>query len=210
MDIMADIACIATGGFAVNMTADIACIATGGFVLNMTSDIACIATGGTVVSVLDDIIARGADPSQIVVVCIVAAPPALKKLSEKYLGKHSGPSQCCVSIRSHVLMQICAPCCLICPSNRVVLSKPMGERLMQVSECFASCEVAVYVCLCMVCAVLCVCVLVSNLFGQCRPTFLVSAVQSVWQVLSNLSGECCPICLASAVQCDSVVKASSP
>lgn len=45
-----------------------------------------LATGGTVVNVLDDIIARGADASQIVVVCIVAAPPALKKLSEKYLG----------------------------------------------------------------------------------------------------------------------------
>lgn len=43
--------------------------------------------GGTVVNVLDDIIARGADASQIVVVCIVAAPPALKKLSEKYLGE---------------------------------------------------------------------------------------------------------------------------
>ena len=40
-------------------------------------------------NVLDDIIARGADASQIIVVCIVAAPPALRKLSEKFLGTPS-------------------------------------------------------------------------------------------------------------------------
>lgn len=40
--------------------------------------------------VLDDIVARGADASQIIVVCVVAAPPALKKLSEKYLGDQPG------------------------------------------------------------------------------------------------------------------------
>ncbi len=42
--------------------------------------------GGTMVSVLEDIVSRGADPSNIIVVCVVAAPPALKKLSEKFVG----------------------------------------------------------------------------------------------------------------------------
>lgn len=44
------------------------------------------ATGGTVVNVLDDIISRGADASKITIVCVVACPPALKKLSEKFPG----------------------------------------------------------------------------------------------------------------------------
>ena len=44
-------------------------------------------SGGTVVNVLDDIISRGGDPSNIIVVCVVACPPALKKLSEKFVGK---------------------------------------------------------------------------------------------------------------------------
>ncbi len=42
--------------------------------------------GGTMVSVLEDIVSRGGDPSNIIVVCVVAAPPALKKLSEKFVG----------------------------------------------------------------------------------------------------------------------------
>ncbi|DBA87470.1 TPA: hypothetical protein ACH3X1_004509 [Trebouxia sp. C0004] len=45
-----------------------------------------LATGGTMVSVLEDIVSRGGDPSNIIVVCVVAAPPALKKLSEKFVG----------------------------------------------------------------------------------------------------------------------------
>ena len=52
--------------------------------------IVCYCAGGTIVHVLDDIVARGADASQIIVVCVVAAPPALKKLSEKYLGDQPG------------------------------------------------------------------------------------------------------------------------
>lgn len=90
-----DITCLLQAAEKVSVIDAIACNAIGGFKVHMMADIACIATGGTIVSVLDDIIARGADPSQIVVVCIVAAPPALKKLSEKYLGEHSGPSQYC-------------------------------------------------------------------------------------------------------------------
>ena len=42
--------------------------------------------GGTVVNVLDDIVSRGADQSKITIVCVVACPPALKKLSEKFPG----------------------------------------------------------------------------------------------------------------------------
>ena len=44
------------------------------------------AAGGTVVNVLDDIVSRGADQSKITVVCVVACPPALQKLSEKFPG----------------------------------------------------------------------------------------------------------------------------
>ena len=44
------------------------------------------AAGGTVVNVLDDIVSRGADQSKITIVCVVACPPALKKLSEKFPG----------------------------------------------------------------------------------------------------------------------------
>ena len=43
--------------------------------------------GGTMVNVLEDIVSRGGDPSNIIVVCVVAAPPALKKLSEKFVGE---------------------------------------------------------------------------------------------------------------------------
>lgn len=45
-----------------------------------------LATGGTVVSVVEDIISRGGDPSNMIVVCVVACPPALKQLSEKFVG----------------------------------------------------------------------------------------------------------------------------
>jgi hypothetical protein len=36
--------------------------------------------------VIDDIVSRGAKAANIIVVCVVAAPPALLKLSEKYKG----------------------------------------------------------------------------------------------------------------------------
>ncbi|MEW5312054.1 MAG: hypothetical protein WDW38_003714 [Sanguina aurantia] len=45
-----------------------------------------LATGGTMVQVLRDIVARGASSFNIRVVCIVAAPPALKTLSEQFPG----------------------------------------------------------------------------------------------------------------------------
>ena len=41
------------------------------------------------VNVLEDIVSRGADQSKITVVCVVACPPALQKLSEKFPGKLS-------------------------------------------------------------------------------------------------------------------------
>ena len=50
--------------------------------------VACIA-GGTVVNVVEDIISRGGDPSNMIVVCVVACPPALKQLSEKFVGETS-------------------------------------------------------------------------------------------------------------------------
>ncbi|KAG0558267.1 hypothetical protein M758_10G013600 [Ceratodon purpureus] len=45
-----------------------------------------LATGGTIVSALEEILKRGADISLIRVVAAVAAPPALKLLSEKFPG----------------------------------------------------------------------------------------------------------------------------
>ena len=51
-----------------------------------------LATGGTMLQVLADIVARGADTSNIRVVAVVAAPPALKQLSERY------PGACCVCL----------------------------------------------------------------------------------------------------------------
>lgn len=45
-----------------------------------------LATGGTVMNVLEDIVSRGGDQSNITVVCVVACPPALKKLSERFPG----------------------------------------------------------------------------------------------------------------------------
>lgn len=37
-------------------------------------------------NVLEDIVSRGGDQSNITVVCVVACPPALKKLSERFPG----------------------------------------------------------------------------------------------------------------------------
>ena len=45
-----------------------------------------IAAGGTVMNVLEDIVSRGGDQSNITIVCVVACPPALKKLSERFPG----------------------------------------------------------------------------------------------------------------------------
>lgn len=56
------------------------------FTNNMIKGMLC-AAGGTVVNVLDDIISRGADQSKITIVCVVACPPALKNLSERFPGK---------------------------------------------------------------------------------------------------------------------------
>lgn len=47
-------------------------------------------------NVLDDIVSRGADQSKITIVCVVACPPALKKLSEKFPG--TGMSTSCLHI----------------------------------------------------------------------------------------------------------------
>jgi uracil phosphoribosyltransferase len=43
-----------------------------------------LATGGSLLSALAEITRRGADPSLLRVISVVAAPPALQKLSEKY------------------------------------------------------------------------------------------------------------------------------
>eukprot|EP00963_Diacronema_lutheri_P007491 scaffold649_cov347-Pavlova_lutheri.AAC.130 len=45
-----------------------------------------LATGGTIVACLDELVSRGADPNLLRIVSVVAAPPALKKISEKYQG----------------------------------------------------------------------------------------------------------------------------
>jgi uracil phosphoribosyltransferase len=42
--------------------------------------------GGTMMHVVEEITSRGADPSNIRIVCVVAAPPALSKLNAKYPG----------------------------------------------------------------------------------------------------------------------------
>ena len=49
-----------------------------------------MATGGSMVHVLKDLVARGATPSLIRVICITCAPPALKQLSELFPGAGSG------------------------------------------------------------------------------------------------------------------------
>jgi hypothetical protein len=43
--------------------------------------------GGTMMAAMDLIVSRGATPANIRIVSIVAAPPALTQLSEKYKGK---------------------------------------------------------------------------------------------------------------------------
>ncbi|GFR45156.1 hypothetical protein Agub_g6539 [Astrephomene gubernaculifera] len=45
-----------------------------------------LATGGTVVQVIEDIVSRGGRPENIRVVAVVVAPPALKKLADKFPG----------------------------------------------------------------------------------------------------------------------------
>lgn len=45
-----------------------------------------LATGGTIVHVLNDIVSRGGNVNNMIVVCVVACPPALKQLSEKFVG----------------------------------------------------------------------------------------------------------------------------
>jgi uracil phosphoribosyltransferase len=45
-----------------------------------------LATGGTMVAVIEELIQRGVDPSLIRIIAIVAAPPALQKLSQAYPG----------------------------------------------------------------------------------------------------------------------------
>ncbi|KAF3664403.1 Uracil phosphoribosyltransferase [Capsicum annuum] len=47
-----------------------------------------LATGGTIVVAIDLIKERGVDNRQIKVICAVAAPPALTKLSEKFPRLH--------------------------------------------------------------------------------------------------------------------------
>lgn len=45
-----------------------------------------LATGGTIMAAMSEIIKRGANPAHVRIVSIVAAPPALKALSEAYEG----------------------------------------------------------------------------------------------------------------------------
>jgi len=45
-----------------------------------------LATGGTMMAALEELVARGASPNMIKVISIVAAPPALTKLGEKFPG----------------------------------------------------------------------------------------------------------------------------
>jgi uracil phosphoribosyltransferase len=45
-----------------------------------------LATGGSIMATMAELIKRGADPSLTRIVCVVAAPPALQKLSEAYPG----------------------------------------------------------------------------------------------------------------------------
>jgi|TARA_B110000003_G_scaffold274484_1_gene314569 uracil phosphoribosyltransferase len=45
-----------------------------------------LATGGTIVAAVEEIVSRGASPSNIRIICVVASPPALTQLSERYPG----------------------------------------------------------------------------------------------------------------------------
>ena len=43
-----------------------------------------LATGGTIIATMQELIARGIDPNLIRIICVVTAPPALKRLSAEY------------------------------------------------------------------------------------------------------------------------------
>jgi uracil phosphoribosyltransferase len=43
-----------------------------------------LATGGTIIATMQELTARGIDPSLIRIISVVAAPPALKRLSAEY------------------------------------------------------------------------------------------------------------------------------
>lgn len=45
-----------------------------------------LATGGTIVAAIDELISRGASSKNIRIVCVVASPPALTALSERFPG----------------------------------------------------------------------------------------------------------------------------
>ena len=51
------------------------------------ANLQCVNAGGTIVHVLNDIVSRGGNVNNMIVVCVVACPPALKQLSEKFVGK---------------------------------------------------------------------------------------------------------------------------
>jgi uracil phosphoribosyltransferase len=43
-----------------------------------------LATGGSIMAAMSELIRRGVDPALTRIVCVVAAPPALQKLSQTY------------------------------------------------------------------------------------------------------------------------------
>jgi uracil phosphoribosyltransferase len=43
-----------------------------------------LATGGTIIATMQELTKRGIDPSLIRIISVVAAPPALKRLSAEY------------------------------------------------------------------------------------------------------------------------------
>ncbi len=45
-----------------------------------------LATGGSIMMAMEEIVNRGGEPNMIRIVCVVAAPPALQKLSQHYPG----------------------------------------------------------------------------------------------------------------------------
>jgi uracil phosphoribosyltransferase len=47
---------------------------------------ACLATGGTIMRAVKEVVARGASPWNVRVLCALAAPPALKQLADAYPG----------------------------------------------------------------------------------------------------------------------------
>lgn len=52
---------------------------------------AAVAAGGSMLAVMEELVSRGASPSNIRIVAVLAAPPALKALSEKYPGASAAP-----------------------------------------------------------------------------------------------------------------------